>query len=177
MAGRSSGTRSTCTPPSRVARPRCSSRASSNWKPAWSAWPSASAACRKSAYCSPLIPEDAAILELSEQLAESEMTLEELEASEEQQVERLEQLRQQLQQATQAQQQAQGDLQRLNGRLASLEALQQAALDPGTGTAEWLRDQHLAERPRLAEGLKVEAGLGIGGGNRARRRSASGAGG
>ena len=69
--------------------------------------------------------------------------LEELEASEEQQVERLEQLRQQLQQATQAQQQAQGDLQRLNGRLASLEALQQAALDPGTGTAEWLRDQHL----------------------------------
>ena len=81
-------------------------------------------------------PEDAAIMELSEQLAESEMTLEELEASEEQQVERLEQLRQQLQQATQAQQQAQGDLQRLNGRLASLEALQQAALDPGTGTAE-----------------------------------------
>ncbi|MDP0919533.1 hypothetical protein Q6272_31295, partial [Klebsiella pneumoniae] len=50
-------------------------------------------------------PEDAAIMELSEQLAESEMTLEELEASEEQQVERLEQLRQQLQQATQAQQQ------------------------------------------------------------------------
>jgi chromosome segregation protein len=49
-------------------------------------------------------------------------------------------------------------LQRLNGRLASLEALQQAALDPGTGTAEWLRDQHLADRPRLAEGLKVEAG-------------------
>ena len=103
-------------------------------------------------------PEDAAIMALSEQLAESEMTLEELEASEEQQVERLEQLRQQLHTATQAQQQAQGDLQRLNGRLASLEALQQAALDPGTGTAEWLRDQHLAERPRLAEGLKVEAG-------------------
>lgn len=44
-------------------------------------------------------PEDAAIMALSEQLAESEMTLEELEASEEQQVERLEQLRQQLQTA------------------------------------------------------------------------------
>ena len=57
-----------------------------------------------------------------------------------------------------AQQQAQGDLQRLNGRLASLEALQQAALDPGTGTAEWLKEHNLAERPRLAEGLKVEAG-------------------
>lgn len=55
-------------------------------------------------------------------------------------------------------QQAQGDLQRLNGRLASLEALQQAALDPGTGTSEWLRDQQLAEQTRLAEGLRVEPG-------------------
>jgi chromosome segregation protein len=103
-------------------------------------------------------PEDAAIVELSEDLAAREMTLEELAAEEEQLIERLEQLRVALQQATQAQQQAQGDLQRLNGRLASLEALQQAALDPGTGTAEWLRDQQLNERPRLAEGLRVEAG-------------------
>ncbi|PWY48599.1 chromosome segregation protein SMC [Pseudomonas sp. RW409] len=103
-------------------------------------------------------PEDAAILELNEQLAASEATLEDLQASEDGQVERLEQLRQELHQATQAQQQAQGELQRLNGRLASLEALQQAALNPGTGAAEWLREQQLAERPRLAEGLKVEAG-------------------
>ncbi|WP_122321001.1 MULTISPECIES: chromosome segregation protein SMC [Pseudomonas syringae group genomosp. 2] len=103
-------------------------------------------------------PEDAAILELSEDLATRDMTLEELHAGEEQAVERVEQLREALQQASQAQQQAQGELQRLNGRLASLEALQQAALDPDTGTAEWLRDQQLAERPRLAEGLSVEAG-------------------
>ncbi|WP_268800369.1 chromosome segregation protein SMC [Pseudomonas huanghezhanensis] len=103
-------------------------------------------------------PEDAAILELSEDLAAREMTFEALTAEEEQLIERLEQLRLELQQATQSQQQAQGDLQRLNGRLASLEALQQAALDPGTGTAEWLRDQQLTERPRLAEGLQVEAG-------------------
>ncbi|MFK3970565.1 chromosome segregation protein SMC [Pseudomonas sp. NPDC087358] len=103
-------------------------------------------------------PEDAAIVELSEDLAAREMTLEELAAEEQQLIEGLEQLRVALQQATQAQQQAQGDLQRLNGRLASLEALQQAALDPGTGTAEWLRDQQLNERPRLAEGLRVEAG-------------------
>jgi chromosome segregation protein len=103
-------------------------------------------------------PEDAAILELSEDLAAREMTFEELTAEEEQLIERLEQLRLELQQATQSQQQAQGDLQRLNGRIASLEALQQAALDPGTGTAEWLRDQQLSERPRLAEGLRVEAG-------------------
>ncbi|KPC28357.1 Chromosome partition protein Smc [Pseudomonas syringae pv. cilantro] len=103
-------------------------------------------------------PEDAAILELSEDLATRDLTLEELHMGEEQAVERLEQLREALQNASQAQQQAQGELQRLNGRLASLEALQQAALDPDTGTAEWLRDQHLTERPRLAEGLSVEAG-------------------
>ena len=103
-------------------------------------------------------PEDAAILELSEDLAARDMALEELNAEEEQLIERLEQLRVDLQQATQSQQQAQGDLQRLNGRIASLEALQQAALDPGTGTAEWLRDHQLSERPRLAEGLRVEAG-------------------
>ncbi|WAH57261.1 chromosome segregation protein SMC [Pseudomonas silvicola] len=103
-------------------------------------------------------PEDAAILELGEQLAASDMLIEALQAGEAQQVERLEQVREQLQQATREQQQAQGELQRLNGRMASLEALQQAALDPGTGTAEWLRDQQLDQRPRLAEGLRVDAG-------------------
>lgn len=103
-------------------------------------------------------PEDAAIQSLEEELAIRELTLEELQLSEEQAVERLEHLRETLQHATQDQQQAQGDLQRLHGRLASLEALQQAALDPDAGTAEWLRDQHLNERPRLAEGLNVEAG-------------------
>ena len=103
-------------------------------------------------------PEDAAILELSEQLASTDLLLEELQLTDEQQGARLEQTRQQLQGATRDQQQAQGELQRLNGRLASLEALQQAALDPGTGTVEWLREQGLDQRPRLAEGLRVEAG-------------------
>jgi chromosome segregation protein len=46
-------------------------------------------------------------------------------------------------------------LQRLNGRLASLEALQQAALDPGTGTAEWLRDA--APGRATAPGRRLEA--------------------
>ena len=103
-------------------------------------------------------PQDASLLELSEQLAGSEMLLEELQLSEEQVVERLESVREQLQQATQAQQQQQGDLQRLGGRLASLEALQQAALEPGAGAADWLREQGLEQRPRLAEGLRVEPG-------------------
>lgn len=103
-------------------------------------------------------PEDAAILELNEQLAAGELEHEALQLAEEQQAERLQHLREELQQAGQAQQQAQGELQRLNGRLASLEALQQAALDPGQGAGEWLREQNLLQRPRLAEGLRVEAG-------------------
>ncbi|MGP3792392.1 chromosome segregation protein SMC [Pseudomonas sp. B392_1p] len=103
-------------------------------------------------------PEDAAILELNEQLAVSELQLEELQLEEHSLGEQLDRLRSELQQATQAQQQAQGDLQRLNGRIASLEALQQAALDPGKGAVEWLRGQQLEQRPRLAEGLRVESG-------------------
>jgi chromosome segregation protein len=103
-------------------------------------------------------PEDALILELAEQLASHERLLEELQAEEAGQVERLEQLRETLQSAARDQQQAQGHLQRLQGRLASLEALQQAALDPGTGAAEWLQSQHLQARPRLAEQLRVDPG-------------------
>ena len=103
-------------------------------------------------------PEDAAIIELSEQIAAGEISLEDLQLEEEQQAERLQQLRNDLQHSGQAQQQAQGELQRLNGRLASLEALKQAALDPGKGAGDWLREQQLSERPRLAEGLRVEAG-------------------
>jgi chromosome segregation protein len=103
-------------------------------------------------------PEDVAILELGEQLAASELDLEALAAAAEDLNERLEQLREELQQATRTQQQMQGELQRLNGRIASLEALQQAAMDPGKGVAEWLREQGLADRPRLVEGLRVEPG-------------------
>ncbi|WP_439888745.1 chromosome segregation protein SMC [Pseudomonas sp. MBLB4123] len=103
-------------------------------------------------------PEDAAIIELGEQIAAAELEQEQLQADEQQQAERLRQLRDELQQTGQAQQQAQGELQRLQGRLASLEALQQAALDPGAGAVDWLREQQLSERPRLAEGLRVESG-------------------
>ncbi|SDR81076.1 chromosome segregation protein SMC [Pseudomonas oryzae] len=103
-------------------------------------------------------PADARMEELCEQLAAGELELEELQAGDEQLGERLQQLREQLQHGGREQQQAQGELQRLSGRLASLEALQQAALDPGAGAAEWLRAQQLHQRPRLAEGLRVEPG-------------------
>lgn len=103
-------------------------------------------------------PEDAAILELGEQVAAIELLLEESQIEEQELAERLERVRQSLQECTAAQHQAQGELQRLNGRIASLEALQQAALDPGDGTAQWLRQQGLEQRPRLAEGLRVQPG-------------------
>lgn len=86
-------------------------------------------------------PQDAETLDLAEQVLGGELLLEELQLQEQQVVEQLEALREQLQQASQAQQQQQGDLQRLGGRLASLEALQQAALEPGVGAADWLRGQ------------------------------------
>lgn len=103
-------------------------------------------------------PEDAELSELSEQLALGELGLEELAMAQEQSDQQLEQLREQIQQATRDEQHAQGELQRLNGRIASLEALQQAAMDPGKGVSEWLQEQGLDQRPRLADGLRVEPG-------------------
>ena len=103
-------------------------------------------------------PEDAAISELTEQLAIKDMSLESLAADLQDTDQRLDELREALQETSQAQQQAQGELQQLNGRIASLEALQQAAMDPDKGVAEWLSHQGLDRRPRLAEGLRVEPG-------------------
>src|SRR5690606_29404482 len=45
-----------------------------------------------------------------------------------------------------------------SGRIASLAALQHAALDPGKGVGEWLREQGLGQRARVAEGLRVARG-------------------
>ncbi len=49
--------------------------------------------------------------------------------------------------------------QKQSGRLASLEALQQAALgQQEQGVVSWLQSQNLADRPRLAEQLEVDEG-------------------
>ncbi|WP_263262987.1 chromosome segregation protein SMC [Pseudomonas sp. RIT-PI-S] len=103
-------------------------------------------------------PEDAAIVELNEQLAESELLIDSLQAEEDEQAELLETLRGELQALGLEQQAGQGELQRLGGRLASLEALQQAALNPGGGVSEWLSEHGWQAQPRLAQGLRVEAG-------------------
>ncbi|MGD8308361.1 MAG: chromosome segregation protein SMC, partial [Chromatiales bacterium] len=55
--------------------------------------------------------------------------------------------------------QARQTYQAAKGRLASLEALQQAALGKDeSGATRWLGEQGLDSAPRLAEGLEVEAG-------------------
>jgi chromosome segregation protein len=51
---------------------------------------------------------------------------------------------------------ARSDLQRQRGRLASLEALQQAAAGAGDAVETWLDEQQLAGRPRLLEQIRVE---------------------
>jgi chromosome segregation protein len=54
---------------------------------------------------------------------------------------------------------ARSALQRLRGRHASLEALQQSALeDAGAAVSEWLERNGLSQRPRLVEQLEVEEG-------------------
>ncbi|TBV11581.1 chromosome segregation protein SMC [Stutzerimonas kirkiae] len=103
-------------------------------------------------------PQDDAQQELAQRLAQEELQSQELSERQALVGESLERLRGQLQDSVRAEQQAQGELQRLQGRIASLEALQQAALDPGQGTQAWLLEQGLAETPRLADGLRVEPG-------------------
>ncbi len=54
---------------------------------------------------------------------------------------------------------ARSELQNSQGRLVSLEALQQAALGQVQGkVTEWLSSHKLAQRPRLAQQIKVAAG-------------------
>ncbi|WP_434772038.1 chromosome segregation protein SMC [Pseudomonas entomophila] len=103
-------------------------------------------------------PQDAVLLELAEQVAAGEASIEALQMAEQETLEQLEQVREHWREGNERRQQLQGDLQRLGGRVASLEALQQAALEPGAGTAHWLRQAGLEQRPRVATGLRVEPG-------------------
>lgn len=102
-------------------------------------------------------PEEMEILETSEQLAQLEQIQDDTQIELEQNADELRELQARIDGLVQNQQETQGELQRLNGRLASLEALQQAALQPDQGLAEWLHAQAL-DVPRLAEQIKVEPG-------------------
>lgn len=56
---------------------------------------------------------------------------------------------------------ARGELQRLQGRHASLEALQQAALNQNKNAIAWLEKQQLSKHQRLSQHLKVAGGWEI----------------
>jgi len=95
---------------------------------------------------------------LDEQLAESALQSEIQQAKLTQASARLADLREQWRAQQQSVQQMQADLQPLHGQLAALCALQKAALNPPPSVADWLYQQHLSERPKLAERLRVEPG-------------------
>jgi len=69
----------------------------------------------------------------------------------------LDKQRQALREATAGQHELQGKINRREGRLESLKALQQSARDSGDGLA-WLESKGLASAPRLAEQLDVQEG-------------------
>jgi chromosome segregation protein len=69
----------------------------------------------------------------------------------------LDQQRQALRDATAKQHELQGEINRREGRLESLKALQQAARESGAGVA-WLESNGLASAPRLVEQLDVQKG-------------------
>jgi len=71
----------------------------------------------------------------------------------------IEGLRQDEKQATAGLDEVRGELQKVAGELASLEALQEAALGRKDGAVmEWLQGRGLADEPRLAERLEVQEG-------------------
>ena len=103
-------------------------------------------------------PLDDELAELREQLAELDLRSE----TEQQQLadvtDSLQTQRETLTALGQEQDIRRGEIQRQSGRLASLEALQQAALDRGADVSDWLREQGFDDLPQLAEQLSVDAG-------------------
>ncbi len=76
-----------------------------------------------------------------------------------QSVEKQQLLRESIRRATVMLNEQQTEMQTRLGRLASLEALQQAALEPDSSAADaWLHMNDLDQRPRLAQSITTEAG-------------------
>ncbi|MFO7706203.1 MAG: chromosome segregation protein SMC, partial [Halopseudomonas sp.] len=103
-------------------------------------------------------PLDEELAELGEQLAELQLRSESQQQQLEELTESLQQEGDSLNALQQERDSRRGDIQRSSGRLASLEALQQSALDHGQGVREWLQEQGLQDLPPLAEQLQVDSG-------------------
>ena len=104
-------------------------------------------------------PEDGEIEALGEQLAELELVMAEHEGRGETLVEQLASTRDRNNGLATELNQVRSALQQMRGRQASLEALQQAALeDSDEAVGNWLAARQLADRPRLLEQLQVDDG-------------------
>lgn len=108
-----------------------------------------------------LVPDDAEdeIGELTEQLAELDLSADEKRSRVEQLGEDINSQRDGNDGISSQLDQVRSQLQSMRGRHASLEALQQAALGEKSGAvSDWLKEQSLTENPRLAEGVEVRDG-------------------
>lgn len=103
-------------------------------------------------------PQTVETLLLQEQLAETDIYLEEKQWAKEEALSQLQQMRLELDRIGQQYQQQQNDNQRLAGKIASLEALQQAALHVDDGVSSWLQTQQLTHNQHLADVLRVDSG-------------------
>ena len=104
-------------------------------------------------------PDDGEMETLGEQLAEVEMVMAEHEGSAETLIERVSSTRERSSQLSAELNNVRSTVQQLRGRQASLEALQQAAMEDGSAeVGEWLQAQQIADKPRLLEQLQVDDG-------------------
>lgn len=103
-------------------------------------------------------PQAAEILLVNEQLTEIAAIIAAIEETKLKLQEDIQSLRLQLINSNQHYQQLQSNNQKIAGRIASLEALQQAALNPDNEVNNWLQAKGVANNPRLADQLKVVAG-------------------
>ena len=103
--------------------------------------------------------EDEAINELTEQLAELDLVADEKRLQLDTFVEQLDSTRNDNNRWVNELDQARSQLQKMRGRYASLEALQQAALgEKNKAVTQWLSQNNLADNARLAESVSVADG-------------------
>ena len=104
-------------------------------------------------------PADVEAENLGEQLADIEASMAEQEQRSESLVETLASTRDTRTSLSTDLDQVRSSLQQMRGRIASLEALQQAAMEDGNqGVGEWLQAQQLADTSRLLELMQVDNG-------------------
>ncbi|MBY0543947.1 MAG: chromosome segregation protein SMC, partial [Gammaproteobacteria bacterium] len=96
---------------------------------------------------------------IREQIAEMQLQQEDVQQTQQLNTDKIQQTRYQIQQQQQQLELLRSQRNKLEGRRASLDALQQAALGKGSKTIQaWLKHQGFAENPRLGEQLSVTAG-------------------